>query len=375
MDGLYEEAVDRSGDNDPLAGVGAGSMDEADPETMQAQPLASPLIVAESLPETSQMPRGNSSLGIEDSSLPAASRAATERQTLFPDGADLPEERQILSGNGDAEAERNAGLPNVADALKPAPGSLRKTPGVSSASLPPELAEEAGATASLPLDESGKQVDEEYQQLLLRGRSAEPGSGGDARRSALADTPRSDASPPRADTAVALASGPPPVIADKPGMNELPPEMRDLQLSPHAGHAAWGREMGERIGFLLHNNQRQAEIRLDPPHLGKLEIQLQVQDDKAMVQIHTHTAQTRDLIDASLLRLRDALQDAGYSQVDVQVSQREPSMGQGGAGADGGMPGHTPGDGLAEAEALPGGMSRREIELTARLQGRIDYFA
>ncbi len=102
---------------------------------------------------------------------------------------------------------------------------------------------------------------------------------------------------------------------------------------------------------------------------------VKVQDDRALVHIQPQTAQTRDLMDASLLRLRDALQDAGYSQVDVQVSHREQSMEQGDRGTGGGFSGQASVEGSQESEVLPAGMSRREIELTARLQGRIDYFA
>ena len=46
--------------------------------------------------------------------------------------------------------------------------------------------------------------------------------------------------------------------------------------------------------------------------------------------IQTQHVQTRDLIDSASMRLRDFLQDAGYSSVDVNVSHREQSDQQGG---------------------------------------------
>ncbi len=230
------------------------------------------------------------------------------------------------------------------------------------------------ATASLPKEDGeAPEHEPDFLARLRQGDRDEPAVSREPSARLAPDAARPDAATPRAE-GVLLHTGLRAGESEVRGMNELPPELRQMQLSPRAGEAAWGREVGERIGFLLHNNLKQAEIRLDPPHLGKLEIQLQVQDDKAVINIHTQTAQTRDLIDASLLRLREALQDAGYSQVDVNVSQREQSMagqheGRSGSGFAGG------GSGGTEETPLPPSMTRREIALTARMQGRIDFFA
>jgi hypothetical protein len=301
----------------------------------------------------------------------AASAATTE--TLLPQGVEsfvLPKESSdTAAGN----------LRNIVDAATADAGKLPGRKDSDEARLGPSAVEDRVARtdagdADEAMEEDAFLADRnsarEERRFRLQARG--PVSG---------ELPRSELSPAsRVD-----AQAPPPVVAaalnrpeglDDKGMNDLPPEMKTLHLSPRAGESAWGREMGDRIGFLLHNNLKQAEIRLDPPHLGKLEIQLQVQDDKAMVHIQTQTAQTRDLLDASLMRLRDALQDAGYSQVDVNVSHREHSMaqGEGGNAGQGGSAGHS-GPDVPDTEALPAGMSRHEIELSARMQGRIDYFA
>jgi len=124
-----------------------------------------------------------------------------------------------------------------------------------------EFVEESGETASTssqPDGDSAEPADEAFLEQLQRRRSGETGSSQETQRSVMVETQRNDTTLPKADTALASASIPRPAVADNPGMNELPPEMKDLQLSPRAGHAAWGREMGERIGFLLHNKSRQA---------------------------------------------------------------------------------------------------------------------
>ena len=109
----------------------------------------------------------------------------------------------------------------------------------------------------------------------------------------------------------------------------LPSSLQTLQLAPQATASQWGDALGEKVSLLLSNKLSSAEIRLDPPHLGKLDIQIQLKDDSATITIHTQHAQTRDLIDSASARLREFLQEAGYSSVDVDVSHREQSMAQG----------------------------------------------
>ena len=352
--------------------------DATDPELQQAPLSASPFIPADYLPASHRIRSGESTVRIEGPGIRTEARSPGYREALLAGGEALPGGRQGLAETGDAEADQEVVLRAEAEAGKFSSRPVQDVRGGPSGWNRTGLVEESGETVSTSSgsgEDSAEPVDEAFLEQLQRRRGGEAGSSQETQRSVMAEAPRNDAALPKADAALAPASILRPATADNPGMNELPPEMKELQLSPRAGHAAWGREMGERIGFLLHNNLKQAEIRLDPPHLGKLEIRLQVQDDKALVHIHTQTAQTRDLMDASLLRLRDALQDAGYSQVDVQVSHREQSMGQGDGGTGGGFSGQASVEGPQESEVLPAGMSRREIELTARLQGRIDYFA
>ncbi len=105
-------------------------------------------------------------------------------------------------------------------------------------------------------------------------------------------------------------------------------EVRTLPGTLPATQPQWGTALGERISFMINQNLNSAEIRVDPPQLGKLEIQIQVKDDAASIVIHTQHAQTRDLVDAASVRLREYLQEAGYHSVDVNVSHQDSSSNQ-----------------------------------------------
>lgn len=117
-----------------------------------------------------------------------------------------------------------------------------------------------------------------------------------------------------------------------PALNSAQPDrmsaeqLQVLAQPLKAGGQQFGEAIGERVAFLINHKLNSAEIRVDPPHLGKLDIQIQVKDDNsAVVVIQTQSAQTRDLVDSASLRLREFLQDAGYAAVDVNVSHQQSS--------------------------------------------------
>ena len=154
----------------------------------------------------------------------------------------------------------------------------------------------------------------------------------------------------------------------------LSPTLQTLSLSPQSPASEWGHALGERVSFLINQKLNSAEIRIDPPHLGKLDIQIQVKDDAAMIVIHTQHAQTRDLIDSASIRLREFLQDAGYSSVDVNVSHREQSMAEQGFN----QPANQRDNEVNHSGHATGPDSVENTTVRAQLvvdDGRIDYFA
>lgn len=84
----------------------------------------------------------------------------------------------------------------------------------------------------------------------------------------------------------------------------------------------WSNGIGERVSLMLNQKLDAATIRLDPPMLGKMDIQIQVRDDVTNVTINTQHAQTRDMVESASYRLKEFLQDAGYENVNVDVSHQ-----------------------------------------------------
>jgi flagellar hook-length control protein FliK len=103
----------------------------------------------------------------------------------------------------------------------------------------------------------------------------------------------------------------------------LPAQLETMNLARTADAGEWGNGLGERVNWMINQKQNSAIIRLDPPMLGKLDVQIKIADDATTITIHTQHAQTRDLIETASVRLRDFLQESGYQNVNVDVSQRQ----------------------------------------------------
>jgi flagellar hook-length control protein FliK len=103
----------------------------------------------------------------------------------------------------------------------------------------------------------------------------------------------------------------------------LPPQLESMNLTRNADSTEWGNGLSDRVNWMINQKQNSATIRLDPPALGKLDVQIKIVDDTTTITIQTQTGQTRDLIEAASTRLRDFLQESGYQNVNVDVSQRQ----------------------------------------------------
>lgn len=117
-----------------------------------------------------------------------------------------------------------------------------------------------------------------------------------------------------------------------------------LSLNAPFGQHNWGQAVGERIQWMVSQKMQGAEIKLNPAHLGPMEVRIQVQNDQASVHFTAHHGAVREALEAALPRLRDLFEASGVELVDVDVSgqsfaeqqamQEEGASGQGGSGGD-----------------------------------------
>ena len=95
-----------------------------------------------------------------------------------------------------------------------------------------------------------------------------------------------------------------------------------LSLTPvNITQPNWEPNLASRMQWMIGKNIQHAEIRLDPPELGSLEVSVQVNRDQASVNFVSPHAHVRDAIEAAVPRLREMMEQNGLSLTDVNVQQ------------------------------------------------------
>jgi flagellar hook-length control protein FliK len=99
-----------------------------------------------------------------------------------------------------------------------------------------------------------------------------------------------------------------------------------VQRPIHApvGSPAWADEIGARVVMMSESGNHTASLKLSPEHLGPLEINITVRDDKASVWFGAAHADTRAAIETALPRLREMFASQGLSLADAGVFREPP---------------------------------------------------
>lgn len=127
----------------------------------------------------------------------------------------------------------------------------------------------------------------------------------------------------------------------------------------------------ERVSLMFNSRTQAAEIRLDPPDLGRLNIRLNMNQEQATVSFQVTTPQAREALEQSLPRLRELLAEQGIALADANVSEQQQNSEQAFS--------HQ----RQHAEAGDSGLSESDFDNEAEIEvessnavvnGRVDYF-
>jgi len=147
--------------------------------------------------------------------------------------------------------------------------------------------------------------------------------------------------------------------------------MTSLPIHSTFNQPGWGNEVGERIRWLVNQNIQTAELRLNPPQLGPIEVKVTMQNDQMNIMFTAHHVAVRDALESAVPRLREMFGDNGLNLANVDISQHSFSD-QRRASPDSNQTYHYAGsdehtDELAETALLSQRLSLH--------QGLIDYYA
>ncbi len=86
------------------------------------------------------------------------------------------------------------------------------------------------------------------------------------------------------------------------------------------GESGWSDAFQQKIVWLVDRQQQSAELHVNPPHLGPVDVLLTLADDGAQIAFTSPHAAVREAIEASLADLRTALSDKGMTLGGTLVS-------------------------------------------------------
>lgn len=98
--------------------------------------------------------------------------------------------------------------------------------------------------------------------------------------------------------------------------------MPQLSIGERFGQPAWAQGMGNQVVWMANQNVSTAEIRLNPAHLGPIEVRIDVRDEVINVALSSRHAVVREAMETALPRLREMLENNGMNLADADISGR-----------------------------------------------------
>lgn len=131
------------------------------------------------------------------------------------------------------------------------------------------------------------------------------------------------------------------------GALDAAPAQVTARIDTPLGTPSWGDAFQQKILFLVDRQQQSAELHINPPHLGPVDIMLNLTNDSASLAFVSPHAAVREAIEAGLQDLQTALNQRGMemghtsvsadaSSAREQFSQAAAEAGNGNGGRDGG---------------------------------------
>lgn len=150
-----------------------------------------------------------------------------------------------------------------------------------------------------------------------------------------------------------------------------PAAVPTVQVDTPMQKQGWDRELGSRVVWMAKDGVQAAQLRVNPPHLGPVEVRLSVSSDAANVSFIAHHVHARDAIEVAIPRLREMMAEQGFAQTNVNVGGHGAQQGQG-QQAFGAPSAHAnPFDTTIDSDVLPATTS----SMGAGALGMVDYFA
>ena len=143
-----------------------------------------------------------------------------------------------------------------------------------------------------------------------------------------------------------------------------------LEVSAPVHSPDFGQSLSQQVVWMTDKDVQVAELHINPPDLGPVEVRLHLSGDEASVQFTSAHAEVRGAIESALARLRESMAQAGIQLGDASVSaesfrQQSAHYSGSGEGRDGYRTSAEPGERVWSRTPIAEGVRRGLVDLFA----------
>jgi flagellar hook-length control protein FliK len=93
-------------------------------------------------------------------------------------------------------------------------------------------------------------------------------------------------------------------------------------LAETFGKPEWGQGLGRQVLWMANQNMHSAEMRLNPAHLGPIEVRIKMDDDQVSVAFNSQHAVVREALETAIPRLREMFESNGMNLSNADISHQ-----------------------------------------------------
>ncbi len=132
------------------------------------------------------------------------------------------------------------------------------------------------------------------------------------------DTPTTNGPSPANSSVAGFDFTPAHLVVETPAAAAAP------AVQTAVGASGWTEEVGTHVIWMAHQGVSGASLRLEPEHLGPLEVKISLHDSTASVWFGANEPETRAALQAALPQLKEMFAAQGMTLTDAGVSREPP---------------------------------------------------
>ncbi|MGC2166141.1 MAG: flagellar hook-length control protein FliK [Gallionella sp.] len=149
-----------------------------------------------------------------------------------------------------------------------------------------------------------------------------------------------------------------------------------LSIAAPFGSRDWSMELAQKITWMGDQKHQVAELHLNPPDLGPLDVVLKISGNQATATFTSSHSAVRDAVENAIPKLRDMLADNGIMLGNASVSDQAPQHGRGDGPMNQGLDSNPMADMRSSTALLPEATASSTTNAPARRHnGLVDTFA